>query len=195
MAVFYKSELVELLELVEAKYGRTLKTSTDFEEFTLAIKNHIGENVSASTLKRLWGYVNDRHVPRVHTLDILANYVGYASFKEFCKWLKTSSKYNSSFFSANQIHSKDMEIGQLLEIGWSPNRYIKLRYEGNSQFVVEEARESKLIKGDHFPVNTFFVGHPLYLPYIIRNEEKTQPFIAGRNGGLTILNRISNEQQ
>lgn len=193
MAVFYKSEIVELLGIVEERYGKTLKTSSDFDEFTLVLKRDIGENVSVSTLKRLWGYVNDTHVPRVHTLDILSNYIGYANFKEFCSWLKTSSKYNSSFFSTNQIQSRDVKIGQLLEIGWSPNRYIKLRYEGNSMYVVEEAHESKLMKGDHLPVDNFFTGHPLYMPYIIRNDEKTQSFIAGRNGGLTILNLMANE--
>lgn len=189
----YKSEIVELLELVERKYGSTLKTSTDFEELSLTLGRSMNINISASTLKRLWGYVGDTHVPREHTLDILADYAGYQSFKKFCMWLKKSSRYNSSFFGADHLYSEDLDVGQLLETGWSPNRYIKLRYRGNCEFVVEEARESKLLKGDTFMANAFFVGYPLFLPYVLRDDKKTAPFIAGRNGGLTFLNRVVDE--
>lgn len=186
----YKPEVVELLTLVETKYAHPLHTSTDFDEFSLFLKKQMHMQVSTSTLKRLWGYVNDNHTPRLRTLDILSQYLGYEHFTHFCTWLKSSTVYNSSFFTAKQILSKELTVESELEIGWVPNRYLRLRYKGDALFEVTEARQSKLLTGDCFEVSSFLMGQPLSLPYILRNGQRTPPFIAGRNGGLTLLNRL-----
>lgn len=184
----YKPEIAELLLLIERKYAKPLRTTTDFEEFSFHLKHQTGEVVSASTLKRLWGYVNDIHVPRGHTLDMLSRYVGYEHFSGFCVWLKSSTVYNSSFFTAKQVVSKELAPGTEVEIGWSPNRYLRLLYRGDALFEVAEAKQSKLREGDCFEVSYFLIGQPLSLPYVLRDGVRTSPFIAGRNGGLTLLN-------
>ena len=56
-------EIEELKLYVEREYGRVLNTTTDFEELSLYLKRKTGEHVSASTLKRMWGYVGDSHKP------------------------------------------------------------------------------------------------------------------------------------
>lgn len=189
----YKPEIAELLLLVEKEYGKALRTTTDFDEFSFYLQKKGFGLISTSTLKRLWGYVNDIHKPRVQTLDLLSRYIGFSFFSGFCDYLKSSSAYNSSFFSAHQIMAKELTPGTELEIGWSPNRYLRLLYKGNTLFEVEEAKQSKLQKGDCFETATFLKGQPLFLPYVLRNGERTSPFIAGRNGGLTLLNCINHE--
>ena len=67
-----KPEIMELLTLVGKKYARNLLTTTDFDEFSLHLKSEHGYLISTSTLKRLWGYVNDTHQPRTQTLDVLS---------------------------------------------------------------------------------------------------------------------------
>lgn len=189
----YKPEIAELLLLVEKKYGKALRTTTDFDEFSFYLQKREFGLISTSTLKRLWGYVNDIHKPRVQTLDLLSRFIGFSFFSAFCEYLKSSSAYNSSFFSAHQVMAKELTPGTELEIGWSPNRYLRLLYKGNTLFEVEEAKQSKLQKGDCFETASFLKGQPLFLPYVLRNGERTSPFIAGRNGGLTLLNCIDHE--
>lgn len=189
----YKPEIAELLLLVEKKYGKALRTTTDFDEFSFYLQKREFGLISTSTLKRLWGYVNDIHKPRVQTLDLLSRFIGFSFFSTFCEYLKSSSAYNSSFFSAHQVMAKELTPGTELEIGWSPNRYLRLLYKGNTLFEVEEAKQSKLQKGDCFETASFLKGQPLFLPYVLRNGERTSPFIAGRNGGLTLLNCIDHE--
>lgn len=191
----YKPEIAELLLQVEKTYQKPLQTSTDFDEFSLYLKQQVNDLVSTSTLKRLWGYVGDSHLPRMRTLDVLARYVGHASFKQFCTWLKNSPVYNSSFFSAHQIVTRELAPGSELEIGWSPNRYLRLHYEGGDLFEVREARQSKLLVGDRFEAVSFLMGQPLFLPYVLRDGVKLSPFIAGRNGGLTLLNGLANGRE
>ena len=49
---------------------------------------------------------------------------------------------------------------------------------------------SKLQSDDMFVTGCFIKEQPLYLPYIERNGERTPPFVAGRNGGLSIVRKI-----
>lgn len=183
-------QIEELKNLVEQKYGKTLGTTTDFEEFSLYLKKKMDATLSASTLKRLYGYVNDTHKPRGVTLDLLAQYLGYKNFTDFTSWLKNCTKFNSSFFMANQLISNELEVGAEVNIGWSPNRTLRLRYQGESKYEIIAAENSKLIVGDQFVTGCFIKEQPLYLPYIERDGVRTPPFVAGRNGGLSVINVI-----
>lgn len=183
-------EIEELKLLVERKFNRVLGTTTDFEEFSLHLSRKFEMRPSASTLKRLWGYVGDSHAPRKCTLDVLSRYIGHESFADFKSWLKTSTRYNSSFFDARQLTSSELHSGAEVEIGWSPNRVVRLGYLGNSLYEVMSSLNSKLLAGDRFMTGCFIKEQPLYLPFIERNGDRTTPFVAGRNGGLTIINVI-----
>lgn len=181
-------EIEELKQYVEQRYGKVLGTSNDFEAFSAYLQKANGFFVSTSTLKRLWGYVNDKHVPRRLTLDFLSMYIGYANFNEFTLWLKTHTKYNSSFFRASMLLSNDIKPDSTVEIGWQPNRIVRLRYLGESNYEVISSVNSKLSVGDRFVTGCFIENQPLYLPFLERNGERTPPFVAGRNGGLSMVN-------
>lgn len=183
-------EIEELKSLIQQKYGQSLNTSTDFEQFTLEFEKTTEEKISASTLKRMWGYVGDAHKTRVATLDSLSRYLSFENFYDFTHWLKTSTRYNSSFFDAKQLASSELSEGDMVEIGWSPNRRLLLRYLGDSNYEVVTSENSKLLKGDRFLTGCFIREQPLYLPYVIRKGERTAPFVAGRNGGLSIVNIV-----
>ena len=180
-------QIEELKSLIIQKYGKMLSTTTDFEEFSIILQKNTGKNVSASTLKRLYGYVNDDHRPRVATLDILSQYIEHSNFSAFCKWLKNCTKFNSSFFMAQQLVSSSLRKGAEVTIGWSPNRVLNLRYLGESLYEVTSAENSKLKAGDKFVTGCFIKEQPLYLPYIERDGERTASFVAGRNGGITLI--------
>lgn len=183
-------EIEELKRLVEEHYGKHLTTTTDFEEFSVILRLRHEIFVSPSTLKRLYGYVSDSHKPRMLTLDSLSAYIGHKDYASFLLWLKNSTRYNSSFFDACQLVSSDLERGDNVEIGWAPNRLLRLEYIGDSAYRVVEARNSKLQSDDMFVTGCFIKEQPLYLPYIERNGERTPPFVAGRNGGLSIVRKI-----
>lgn len=187
-------EIEELKNLVEQKYGKVLGTSTDFEEFSLHLQRTSCITISPSTLKRLWGYVGDSHKPRTITLDLLSQYIEHKNFYAFTVWLKTSTKYNSSFFNASQVVSNEIKPDTHVVIGWSPNRLIDLRYLGDSRYEVVSSENSKLHVGDKFVTGCFIKEQPLYIPYIDRNRERTAPFVAGRNGGLTVINVVSSSK-
>ncbi len=179
-----------LLSSVEQYHSRAIRTTVDFEALSITIEQQTSERISASTLKRLWGYVSDRHAPRRYTLDVLSKYIGHKDFEGFCLWLDSLNLSGSDFFTTRKIASADLKRGARLEIGWHPDRYLILEHLGQCRFRVERSLNSKLIEGDEFSVPTFMLRYPLYIPSVVRQGELLPSFVGGKNGGLTTLATI-----
>lgn len=180
-------ELNYLLSLVEKQYGRKLVSTSDFESLSIDIEREIRDLISASTLKRLYGYVSMHTIPRKSTLDILSRYIGRRNYSEFCKEIKHSSAFTSTFFSAKTVHTGDLRAKDIVQIGWAPDRIVTLEYLGEDNFIVEESVNSQLRRDDRFSLTCFMLGYPLYVPRLLRNGEWTTPYIAGTQNGLNLL--------
>ncbi len=183
-------EINYLMSLVERKFHKSVKTSNDFHSLSMEIWNETSERISASTLKRIWGYVNMTSVPRQSTLDILSRYIGQKDYKTFCEDLKCSEATQSMFFTSEFINARDLKPGSIVEIGWNPNRVVTLEYLGGDQFEVRSSINSKLKVDDRFEASSFIKGEPLYISRIMRGKEVTRPYMAGKQGGLTHLKTL-----
>ena len=182
-------ELSFLLKEVEKVYGRRVATTTDFESLSVVIEQEIGEQLSASTLKRLWGYVGDRRVPRADTLDILAKYCGKKDFKGFCAWLVEESGVDSQFFTERYIRASDLAVGDKLSLGWAPDRLVKVECLASGRFRVVSSANSKLKAGDEFEADGFMFNCPLYITTIYREGKILPAYVAGRVHGLSVLEK------
>ena len=150
-------ELAFLLREVEQKYGRRIATTTDFESLSVVIEHQIGEMLSSSTLKRLWGYVRLNPTPRIATLDILSRFVGHKDFRNFCESLKESKAFVSTFFTAKCQTVAELKPGAVITLGWAPNRLVKLKYHGDFRFEVISSENSQLMCGDSFELSEIIV--------------------------------------
>lgn len=182
-------ELSFLLKEVGKVYGRRVATTTDFESLSIVIEHEIGELLSASTLKRLWGYVGDRRTPRIYTLDILSRFCGKKDFKEFCAWLVKESGVDSQFFTERYIRTADLLSGDSLTLGWEPDRLVRVLYLGKGRFRVISSANSKLKAGDEFEADGFLLNFPLYITAIYREGEVLPSYVAGRVHGLSVLEK------
>ena len=149
MAKKHIPELAYLLTEVENKYGRRIATTTDFESLSVVIEHTIGELVSSSTLKRLWGYVTLNPTPRLATLDVLSRFIGYKDFKEFCNGLKDSQAFTSTFFSSKCQTVAELAEGAKVTLGWAPNRLVVLNYLGSFQFKLVSFLKLRIFGNDH----------------------------------------------
>ena len=180
-------ELSFLLTEVEKKYGRKLSTATDFESLSVVIEMTTRAYISASTLKRLWGYVTMNPTPRISTLDILCKFIGHKDFKSFCTSLKDTSSFNSTFFTSRCMDTSDLGTGDIVRIGWAPDREVKMEYHGEHRFRVTESANSKLLPGDEFEITHIMLEYPLYISRILRDGNYTPPYVAGMNGGILTI--------
>ena len=182
-------ELSCLLQDVEKAYGRKIRTTTDFEALSVVIEREIHELLSASTLKRLWGYVSGTRVPRPSTLDILCKFIGKRDFPTYCKELREDKTVSSRFFSSKTVAAESLPIGAGIMLGWAPDRLVKLEYLGNCEFVVRESANSKLGPGDRFSAGSFMLGFPLYIPALHQASDPAASvsYVAGAVSGLNRL--------
>ena len=125
--------------------------------------------------------------PRVATLDVLARFTGAASFSAFCKALKTDPSFESGFFTTRFVVSDDLMEGDLVTIGWAPNRMVALSYLGNSLYRVVSSENAKLMVGDEFCVSQFMLGYPMFVDRILREGEYTPSYVAGKTEGINYL--------
>ncbi len=180
-------ELTYLMSEVERKYGRRISTSTDFESLSVFIEHQTGELLSSSTLKRLWGYVSLNPTPRISTLDVMSRFVGHKNFKAFCTSLTKSNIFSSTFFTSRYMSVSELKKNAKVIIGWNPDRVVEMRYLGNFMFEVENSINSKLKVGDRFEQTDIILGYPLFISRILRNGEYTPVYVAGQQGGITML--------
>lgn len=78
-------DIEKLKQAIEKKAGRTMRSPVDFDRLSYLIHENIREQISPSTLKRLWGYVSSSHMPRYSSLSTLARYIGYPDWDAFCQ--------------------------------------------------------------------------------------------------------------
>ena len=77
------AEKERLCEAVEQKARRKMEVHGDYEYLSELIFEALHLQISATTLKRFWGKLDEAVVPRRSTLDILAQYVGAEDWTDF----------------------------------------------------------------------------------------------------------------
>ena len=70
-------EILELRHRIENSVNRKIQTPADFDFLRGIIWDRTHEQISASTLKRIWGYIDGVDETRNSTLNILARSLGY----------------------------------------------------------------------------------------------------------------------
>lgn len=83
--------LTLLCERIEQVVNRKMRTPKDFDFLSERIFDAIHQQISATTLKRLWGYLSEPVTPRPSTLNLLAQFVGSESWNAFCQQAPNTS--------------------------------------------------------------------------------------------------------
>ena len=184
-----RPEIYELRLRIETSIKRKIQTPADFDFLRGIIWERTHEQISTSTLKRLWGYVDGVDNARNSTLNVLSKALGYENWDAFILKLKSENMDNSDLVMSESVSSGDLKIGDRLMIAWQPNRVCLLNYMGDNQFEVMESQNSKLKVGDTFRCGLFILGEPVYINDLRQNNGTGEPklFVIGNKSGLTKL--------
>jgi hypothetical protein len=188
-----RPEVQELRLRIETKLGESLRR-TVYKRLSIAIYDSTKINISESTLQRVWGYVSSSEKVNEETLDILSKYVGYDNWQSFKKEVMDSDENDSNIL--NQDHSistSELQIGDILQLGWQPNRYCEIRYCGENKFEVTHSENAKLQVGDTFKCGLFIKGELLSLDEVRQSVNPHTPriMIIAKKSGLTMLNKLN----
>ncbi len=184
-----RPEIYELRLRIETSIKRKIQTPADFDFLRGIIWERTHEQISTSTLKRLWGYVDGVDNARNSTLNVLSKALGYENWDAFILKLKSENMDNSDLVMSESVSSGDLNVGDMLLIAWQPNRVCRLKYLGDNQFEVMESHNSKLKVGDTFRCGLFILGEPVYINDLRQNNGTGEPklFVIGNKSGLTKL--------
>lgn len=187
----YSAEMIALLRAeVENRVNRRIVSPTDFDFLSLAILDAVKQPISATTLKRIWGYINDvgsSYNPERFTLCILSAFVGYRDIEDFI------DNYNSddiSVQSGNYFGEtiKQIEIAEnaFVELCWPPDRRCVLSRKNSKEFDVVQAVNTKLRVGDIVEFASLTQNAPAYFTKVARNGSyMTHTYVAGTRTGIT----------
>ena len=166
---------------VERVLGREVITKGDFVWLSDALFDSIGERLSPSTLKRIWGYFDSDVQPRDTTLNILARFVGYRSYARFVDC--TDEPQSNRVLSA-RLAADELEEGACVVLTWLPDRRVTVRHQGRGRFTVVKSENSKMQVGDTFTCHLMIQHEPLYLDNFIHQSDPPAGYVAGRKDGV-----------
>jgi hypothetical protein len=179
---------LELLKKeVERVVGHELREARDFEELSQLLLKGTRERLSPTTLKRIWGYLKNENVQtRPHTLNVLAQFVGYKGYDDFCENACETTEAQSGITATERVSANELRWGQKLVIRWLPDRRIMVKHQGDGHFVVMEAEHTKLNVGDTFVCHLMLQREPLYLDQLVHDGMPPTTYVAGQRNGVTI---------
>ena len=166
---------------IEQIFSRQVKTPSDFVALSEDIQQKTKQNISTSTLKRLWGYVKSKPSHRIDTLNVLAIYLGYGSWQDYSRNIAEES----DFLHSSQVLAQNLTPSDVVDFSWKPNRHCQVVCQNDGTFRVTQAVNCKLKVGDTFKTLGFFHGEPLYITELTHDSNSGLTYVCGRTHGLT----------
>ena len=174
-----------LREMIERMVGRKMLVPRDFVWLSEKVLERTQQRVSASTLRRFWGYVNEGGTASKFTKNVLAIFLGYADFEEFVL-LQGAGEQQSQMVMGREISCDDLYEGQLLKLSWLPDRTCIIRYQGNGSFKVVSSENTRLAKDDTFECRHFINHEPAYLHAWKHGDDEPVTYAIGKKNGIIV---------
>ena len=181
----------EILNRIRSKIGLDMTKSADFDVLSQAIRDNTKESLGVNTLKRLFSFKTDKVVPRLSTMNIIAQYLGRDDYDSLIKELGEDADI-SVFTPMDGIEVEDLEKGSQLRIAYDPNRIFLLTYIGDFKFIVNEVEGShNILKGDLLTITQLAVGHRFVALHVNRDGEDLGSYESAKYKGLKSVEIIS----
>lgn len=181
-----KEGVCALRKAVELYVDRRIKTPADFSFLSDAIRDQSRLSVSTTTLKRIWGYINDagkEYLPGRYSLCALARFIGYKDYESFLD-ADSSLPVQSAVYVGETVAVAEFPVGQLVRLTWLPDRVSVVQYIGQNRFKVLEASNTKLQPGDEVECVSFTQNAPLYFNRVVRADDREFTYVAGSRTGI-----------
>lgn len=185
-------QIAVLLGEIERHAGYKPKVHDDFVKLASIISQRTGEYISPTTLERVWGYSTRGYENiSLRTLDVLCRHERYSGWEVFCMALTSRAQIESDLFDQESISTASLDAGDVVVIGWQPNRICEIEYLGDNRFVALKAVNSKLREGDTFSCLGFQLGQPLFVENVmsVDGARRASRYGVGLRNGLSLLRR------
>lgn len=179
-------DLKRLRNDVEVYIGRKLESPADYNYLSEKLWNEGYGYVSATTLKRVWGYLADKgeeYSPGKFTIRALCALLGFKSLTEYCA---ENSPLQSMDYKGEYLETAALSPDAEISVLWPPNRKIRLRHIRPAVFEVLSNENSRLKEGDIVECPNLTQHAPAFFR-VRRQGVKPFSYIAGSAQGVFYL--------
>lgn len=178
------AEIIEQLRKeIEKFLSHSFVSPSDFVMLSDTLSKRGHDYISPTTLKRVWGYINDKgksYTPSPFTIRTLCNLIGFRDIDDFCK---KSATAESMEYEGESIDASSLPPGVEVTLLWNPNRLCRLRHMEGSRFRVTANEHSRLCVGDIVECGSFTQFAPIYMR-IYRGDQLPVTYVAGAANGV-----------
>ena len=169
---------------IQARYKQEVKYAKQCEALAAHINSTCKCKISASTIKRLWGFIKGQDTqPRIWTLDIIAEYIGYKSWEELeDELVGNKTKKNKRIES---VECSLLKPGKCLIISFGKTVSIKIEYLGKNWFEVHEENKTSLRINDEIYLEKIQLDLPMHVIKVKRTGTTRSGFVLGGVTGVT----------
>lgn len=155
------------IEEIKEKTGMKYDRAKDFSVLAEDIFKKTGRSIGITTLKRLFGTIEDQRDAVGYTMNTIAIYLGYASWKDYMG----HDSFDSDWcFDDDLFYIHDLELGDQLKVQYL-NRSVTFSvvdYEDTRVLKVEESTNSSLQVGDIVFIHSLRVGNIIESEKVVR---------------------------
>lgn len=177
-------------DLIEQRTGRQFSVLHDFDWLATEILQTTHTYISPTTLRRFWGYQEHANL-RPASLDVIAAYLGYSSWKAFADAVAAGKSPQSGSIARRCLMADNLDCGTHIELRWPPERRVVVRYEGCQTFSIVSVEGSKLRPGGVFRCMMILENEPLYLASLTypnseteQQDAKPTDYVCGQTNGV-----------
>ena len=175
-------------QLIQESSGINVRQPKAIEALSESILQKTGDRIGETTLRRLYGFVDDEREPRSYTLDIIARFLDYGNWECMMKDLCPA---DSIFIESGQdCVLANLKEGSMLEIKYFPDRVLQFEALGDHRFKVTESLNSKLKTGDIAIIDDMLLHFPLHARSVVRDGVDMGRYIAGEKYGICSIRII-----
>ena len=157
----------DIIKDVKSKSNLLFDNAADFKVLTELIDKETGRTIGLTTIKRLFGYIDDDRKTSQYTLNTLALYLGFNDWKEYSKDL--DSDWN---FDTDKVLIAEQTTGEKIHVKYLDRiiSFVVTEYDNQKVLRVEKAENSSLKVNDILLVNSLQVGKIIEADKVIRGK-------------------------
>jgi hypothetical protein len=157
------------IDEIKQKSGLDFEMVKDYATFGEMIYETTGRRLGVTTLKRLFGNIEDERKPILYTLNTLAMYLGFNSWEEYNSKHSFDSDYD---YSDDTVYLSQLMPDTLIEVAYL-NRVVTFRvilHDGIKALKVESSANSSLQVGDIVVLYSLKEGTCIEATQVIRGK-------------------------
>lgn len=145
---------------IQERFGREIRYPKDCELLATHITQACKTQVSASTVKRLYGFVKGIREPRLHTLDIVAEYVGHKTWTQLLTSMDKTGEPPT--IKIERLKPEQVKRGQTVQLVYEPGKQVEIKRTGGIYKIVV-SNDRRLQLNDEVEFRLIELHYPLIL--------------------------------